>query len=292
MNPASTRDQGGPFAPDSALVATLGQASATVALDGARSEGSQTLQVAREVAVSLSVGGVSQAVMMATPCDLEDFALGFALSESWIAHAGELLDCEIEQTHAGWVLHLRMLEQRQQALKARRRTLAGRTGCGLCGVDSLEALERPALADARPWGNAYTKLHKPNISDSELLLILKRAAAGLPAAMPGQMACGGLHGAAWVDQHGEILCVREDIGRHNALDKLIGALAKNRPSQPKGFVLMSSRASYELVHKLAATHIEMLACLSAPSSAALEVAQEHGVALWAFVRPDRATRFC
>ncbi len=235
--------------------------------------------VAEERPVALAVGGVSQAVMMATPADLDDFALGFALTEGWIDHAGDLLDCEREDKALGIVLDLRLRTEREQQLKARRRSLAGRTGCGLCGVDSLEALQRPlpaipAVAMALPDAGA-----------------LDCAASALPHAMPLHAQCGGLHAAAWCDLQGNLLAVREDLGRHNALDKLIGHLARTGQLHQPGWLLMSSRAGYEIVHKAASARISALASLSAPSAEAIRLARQQGMALWSFVRPGRATRY-
>ncbi|KQV89007.1 formate dehydrogenase accessory sulfurtransferase FdhD [Pelomonas sp. Root1237] len=234
-------------------------------------------EVAAEVPVALTVNDISQAVMLATPADLEDFALGFGLAEGWFTSRRELLDVEIETRPEGIELALTVTAACEQRLKVRRRTLAGRTGCGLCGVESLALLGalQPAAVSA------------PTLAPQAL----DRALAALPAAQVLNARCGGLHGAAWCLPSGELLLVREDIGRHNALDKLTGALARCDADARKGFVLMSSRASFELVHKTAMAGVGLLACMSAPSSLAIATARGLGLELWAFVREGRATRY-
>lgn len=233
--------------------------------------------VAVEMPIALTVNEVSQAVMLATPADLEDFALGFALSEGWITSRRELLDVDMLTQPDGMELALRVTAAREQHLKTRRRLLAGRTGCGLCGLESLAqvgAVQPPPV-------------QAPVLVDGAL----DRALAGLHAAQRLNARCGGLHGAAWCSPAGELLGAREDIGRHNALDKLAGALARRDADPRGGFVLMSSRASYELVHKTAMAGVGLLACVSAPSSLAITAAQRVGLQLWAFVREGRATRY-
>jgi FdhD protein len=233
-------------------------------------------EVAVEMPIALTVNGVSQAVMLATPADLEDFALGFALAEGWVGHAGELLDIEAQPHELGLELALRITAAREQRLKLRRRQLAGRTGCGLCGLESLAdfAALQPAPVQA------------PRLADGALA----RAMAELAEAQVLNARCGGLHGAAWCAADGRLLLAREDIGRHNALDKLVGARAR-LPVAEAGFVAMSSRASHDLVHKAAMAGVGLLACVSAPSSLAIASAARLGLQLWAFVREGRATRY-
>jgi len=234
-------------------------------------------EVAVEVPVALTVNGISQAVMLATPADLDDFALGFGLSEGWFTSRQELLDVEASPLADGIELALTVTAACEQRLKVRRRTLAGRTGCGLCGVESLAE-----LGSRRP-----PPVTSPTLAPGAL----DRALAALPAAQPMNARCGGLHGAAWCSADGRLLLAREDIGRHNALDKLTGALARQQADMRGGFVLMSSRASFELVHKTAMSGSGLLACMSAPSSLAIATAQALGLQLWAFVREGRATRY-
>lgn len=234
-------------------------------------------EVAVEVPVALTVNGISQAVMLATPADLEDFAMGFGLAEGWFTSRQELLDIEATPLAEGIELALTVTAACEQRLKTRRRTLAGRTGCGLCGIESLTELasRRPAAVTAPALARGA----------------LDRALAALPAAQVLNARCGGLHGAAWCLPSGELLLAREDIGRHNALDKLTGALASRDTDPRDGFVLMSSRASYELVHKTATAGAGLLACMSAPSSMAIQAASSFNLQLWAFVREGRATRY-
>ena len=234
-------------------------------------------EVAVEVPIALTVNDISQAVMLATPADLEDFALGFGLAEGWFTSQRELLDVEIENRLQGIELALTVTAACEQRLKVRRRTLAGRTGCGLCGVESLAQLGALQPAAVRA----------PTLADGAL----DRALAALPAAQVLNARCGGLHGAAWCLPSGELLLAREDIGRHNALDKLTGALTRRDANPREGFVLMSSRASFELVHKTAMAAVGLLACMSAPSSLAIATARGLGLELWAFVREGRATRY-
>ncbi|MGQ3091842.1 MAG: formate dehydrogenase accessory sulfurtransferase FdhD [Roseateles sp.] len=234
-------------------------------------------EVAVELPIALTVNGISQAVMLGTPADLEDFALGFGLSEGWLAGRRELLDVDIKAHSEGMELALTVTAACEQRLRTRRRSLAGRTGCGLCGVESLAA-----LAAVQPsWVQAPTLA-----ADA-----LTRAFAALPAAQVLNAHCGGLHAAAWCRTSGELMIAREDVGRHNALDKLTGALARRDADPRDGFVMMSSRASYELVHKTAMAGAGLLACMSAPTSLAVTTAQACGLQLWAFVREGRATRY-
>jgi formate dehydrogenase accessory protein FdhD len=237
--------------------------------------------VAQEVPVALVLNGISQAVMLATPADLEDFALGFAIAESWITGPAELLDVEEHSAPdaptPGLTLELRTTAAAAARAVERRRTLAGRTGCGLCGVESLELMPRP------------TRRELPRIELSAEALAT--AMQGLVAGQVLNARCGGLHAAAWCALDGRVLASREDVGRHNALDKLVGAVLRAGWSRSKGFVATTSRASVELVHKAVTLGAGALATASAPTALAVSTAKEHGLALWAFVREGRATRY-
>ena len=233
--------------------------------------------VAEEVAVALVYNGISHAVMMATPCDLEDFALGFSLTEGIVEKASEVYDIETEPAGHGVEVRLSIASQRMVRLQERRRSLAGRTGCGLCGVDSLEAALRPV-----------------RVSTAADATISRRVIAQAMAALPGQQRInkvnGATHAAGWATADGTLLAVREDVGRHNALDKLGGALALlERPAGERGFVVVTSRCSYEMVHKAAALDAMAIAAVSAPTSLAIETAEQAGIVLAAFVRESRLT---
>lgn len=231
--------------------------------------------VPEEVPVALSYNGISHVVMLASPTDLDDFALGFSLSEGILADPSELYDLELEIETRGVVVQMRIAEARFVELKNRRRALAGRTGCGLCGVESLDQVAR-TLAPL-PAGPAIAAA------------ALHRALAQLQQKQPLHASTGGVHAAAWADAAGDLLMVREDVGRHNALDKLIGALAKARRDPAAGFALVTSRASFEMVQKAASVGIPILAAVSAPTGYAIRLAQEVGLALAGFVRQGRYT---
>jgi len=229
--------------------------------------------VPEEVPVALSYNGLSHAVMLASPADLEDFGLGFSLSEGILATAAELYDLDLEIGPAGVVIQMRIAEALFAALKTRRRSLAGRTGCGLCGVESLDQVARPL--PPLPAG--------PSIS----AVALQRVLARLSENQPLHARTGGVHAAAWATREGDRLVVREDVGRHNALDKLIGALAQAKIDAAAGFVLVTSRASFEMVQKTVAVGIPMLAAVSAPTGYAIRLARESGLCLTGFVRGQR-----
>ena len=233
--------------------------------------------VPEEVPVALSYNGISHAVMLASPADLEDFALGFSLSEGILAAASELYDLELEVGGQGVVVQMRIAEERFAALKGRRRALAGRTGCGLCGVESLDQVAR-ALAPL-PIGTpiAASALHG--------------ALAALQKNQPLRDSTGGVHAAGWADAAGDVHLVREDVGRHNALDKLIGALSGTRLDPRSGFALVTSRASFEMVQKAASVGIPLLAAVSAPTGYAIRLADQLGLTLAGFVRADRYTLY-
>ena len=231
--------------------------------------------VAQEVAVALVYNGVSHAVMMATPCDLEDFARGFTLTEHLVEKPSEIYDIEVEPKGRGIEVNLEIATQRMLALQERRRTLAGRTGCGLCGVDSLEAALRPV-----PATRATATVKRAAIA---------RAMAALPPEQRINRDNGATHAAGWATLDGTLVTVREDVGRHNALDKLAGAIARLGKLGEPGFVVVTSRCSYEMVQKAAAIDAAAIAAVSAPTSLAIETAEQAGLALVAFVRDNRLT---
>jgi FdhD protein/phenylacetyl-CoA:acceptor oxidoreductase accessory protein len=231
-------------------------------------------RVAEEVPVALVYNGYSHAVMLATPQDLEDFALGFSLSEGLVADARELYELEVVEHASGHEVRMRIPGERFSALRARRRALTGRTGCGLCGVESLEQVCRQPLARVSASG-----VVAPGA--------LVRAQSELQSRQHLFQLTGAVHGAAWCRMDGTVELVREDVGRHNALDKLIGAVADARKSFDDGFVLMTSRASYEIVQKAAAVGIAVVAAVSAPTGMAVRMAQAAGVTLIGFARGER-----
>ncbi|MDD2833386.1 MAG: formate dehydrogenase accessory sulfurtransferase FdhD [Methylotenera sp.] len=228
--------------------------------------------IAEETPIALVYNGVSHAVMLATALDLEDFALGFSLSEGIIQNASELYDIEVKKQVNGIELHCQISSERFTQLKDRRRTLAGKTGCGLCGAESLaQAVRYP----------------EPVAQDGFFKLTAIRA--GLKAIQPLQtlqQQTGATHASAYVTADGVIKLVREDVGRHNALDKLVGAMAK-RPHCDGGFVITTSRASFEMVQKVATAGVAMLVAVSAPTGLAVRVAQACGLTLVGFARHDR-----
>ncbi|WP_271911729.1 formate dehydrogenase accessory sulfurtransferase FdhD [Vreelandella alkaliphila] len=228
--------------------------------------------LALERPVALVYNGISHAVMMASPADLEDFALGFSLSEGILANITECYDLDIHEAPQGFTVHLTIASQRMAELKQRRRSLTGRTGCGLCGTEALEQAIRP-----------IPSVVAPSLSDAAI----QRSLQELATQQPLQAATGASHGAAWCDTQGRILRLREDIGRHNALDKLIGALAREAVPLEEGFALVTSRASYEMVHKCASAGIGALVAVSAATALAVEQAQASGLLLAGFARPGR-----
>ncbi|MBJ9731358.1 formate dehydrogenase accessory sulfurtransferase FdhD [Burkholderia cenocepacia] len=233
--------------------------------------------VGQEWPVALVFNGISHAVMMCTPCDLEAFAVGFAISEGIVARGSDIKDIEVI-LHADAPLphaevHLEVVQQAFAALKDRRRALAGRTGCGVCGIESIDLLD---LAPERVPDTGFLARRAPDAR--------ARAAHALPAHQALTKLTGGLHAAAWCDATGAIRAAFEDVGRHNALDKLIGSLVLSRADTTDGFVFLSSRASYELVRKAARVGIPLVATISAPSSLAIEIAKAAGLRLVSFCR--------
>lgn len=245
-----------------------------------REGGIQTLSdwVAVEQPVAFVYRCVSHAVMMATPCDLLDFAVGFSLSEGIIDHPHQIYDTEVHELAGGIELRLDLAAERQARLRERRREGVGASGCGLCGLTSLEA-----VLDSLPAVSRSTRL-APRA--------LQRALAALGDRQQLGRLSGAMHCAAWCDLEGGITLLREDVGRHNALDKLIGALARSREKRPGGFALLSSRASYELVQKAVRADIEVLVTVSAATSMAVELAEHCGLTLVGFARPGRQVVYC
>ncbi|MEX3637781.1 formate dehydrogenase accessory sulfurtransferase FdhD [Paraburkholderia sp. BR14320] len=236
-----------------------------------------TDHVGQEWPVALVFNGISHAVMMCTPRDLEAFAVGFAISEGIVERGSDIQDIEVELHGHGELPHaevrLQVVQQAFAGLKEKRRALAGRTGCGVCGIESID------LLDLKPQRVADTGFLQRLAADA-----IARAARALPEHQALTRLTGGLHAAAWCDAQGAIRYAFEDVGRHNALDKLIGQLVLERADTRDGFVFLSSRASYELVRKAARVDVPMVATISAPSSLAIAIAREAGVRLVSFCR--------
>lgn len=242
--------------------------------DGALTESTDVVAV--EVPVALEYNGLSHVVMLASPGALEDFALGFSLSEGLLHDASELYDCEVAVQSDGILIRLQIASERFAAFKEQRRNMTGRTGCGLCGAESLSQVWRhpPPVANNR---------HDvpPAPVPAQQLIEGMRIMQGMQTL---QQQSGATHAAAWMNRQGDVVCVREDVGRHNALDKLIGALAFAGTDFSEGTVLITSRASYEMVQKSAMMGISVIAAISAPTSLAVQLARDTGVSLVGFMR--------
>lgn len=235
----------------------------------------QEEELVEEVPIALVYNGISHAVMLATPNDIADFALGFSLTEGILQSPSELYDVDVVELTNGIEARLEIATERFLTLKDRRRNLTGRTGCGLCGVESLDAAVRnPAPVDD---GLRVTPaaIHTALNNLSELQEVHKKT--------------GAAHAAAFALTDGSVLYAREDVGRHNALDKLLGALAKNKVDPKSGFVVVTSRASYEMVQKTASQGIALLAAVSAPTAYARRLAEESNVTLVGMTRQTRMT---
>lgn len=231
--------------------------------------------VADEVPVALVYNGISHAVMLASPSDLEDFGIGFSLSESIVSRVGDIREVAVASIPGGIAVNLTISTEAFAKLKERRRNLAGRTGCGLCGTESIDQVFRSLPDVARGYRIDVDALH--------------RATEQLGDLQPLHARTGAIHAAAWGRADGGLGLVREDVGRHNALDKLIGAMARHATSFDSGFALLTSRASSEMVQKVATMGISLVAAISAPTGLAIEIAQRTGVTLLGFVRDGRHT---
>jgi FdhD protein len=232
-----------------------------------------TDQVAEEMPVALVYHDVPHVVMLATPADLEDYAFGFTLSEGLVARADEIRGVEVIQGESSADVKITVAWERFTQLLQRRRNLTGRTGCGLCGAETAaDAIRECAPVPAGPTITA-AQLHA--------------AITQLASRQPINARTGSVHAAAWVLPGAGIQLVREDVGRHNALDKTIGALARAREDFGAGYMLITSRASYEMVQKCATVGIALLVALSAPTAFAVRLAQSSGLTLVAFARADQ-----
>lgn len=229
-----------------------------------------------EAPVALEFNGLSYAVMMATPADLEDFALGFALTEGLAKTPSDLTDIGVAEVEQGWIVRAQLTGLGIEQLTDRVRARVAESSCGLCGIDNLTAVARPLPPVAA---------HRP-LAESAIFAAL----ASLRDHQPLTRATGAAHAAAFCDESGAILHVREDVGRHNALDKLIGALAATGQDPAAGFVLSTARCSYEIVEKTVRAGATRLLTVSLPTSMAVARAAQAGLSLWSLARDDSVLR--
>jgi FdhD protein len=232
-----------------------------------------TDQVAEEVPIAIVFHNVPHVVMLATPANFEDFAVGFTLSEGLVARPDEIREVEVTQGAEAVDVRVTVVWERFTELLHRRRNLTGRTGCGLCGAETADDAIRE-VGKVGPGTNVTTQ-------------DLHAAIEQLGSLQPINARTGSVHAAAWVVPGKGIQLVREDVGRHNALDKAIGALVRDKADLASGYMLITSRASFEMVQKCATVGISFLAALSAPTAFAVRLAQKSGLTLVAFARRDR-----
>lgn len=234
--------------------------------------------LAVEMPVNLVYGSVPYAVMMTTPADLADFAYGFSLTEGIVESAEEIRGVAVEAAEEGLRVLVDLVPGRLREHLARKRAISGRTGCGVCGIDDLASLPTAETRDV------------PDLRVS--LAAIERALAALSDAQALNRETRAVHAAAWADLDGGLVAVREDVGRHNALDKLIGALIQEGRDPASGFVVITSRCSFEMVEKTARLGAAVIVAISAPTSLALARARMHGMTLCAIARADTLTSFC
>lgn len=246
--------------------------------------------LASEVPIALVFNGISHAVMMGTPEDAEDFALGFALTEGILDGNADCYGIEVRAVSAeaaglpagmdGIEVQLDIASRCFARLKDRRRSMSGRTGCGVCGVDSFAALDLSFdTLPARDW-----------VARVDAATVLA-AIAALPPLQRLNAEAGAIHAAGWARLDGTLTDVLEDVGRHNALDKLVGRLARSGRLGEPGFVVLSSRGSHELVRKCARVGISALATISAPTAMGVQMAELTGLRFWGLCRPPKAVLY-
>ncbi len=232
----------------------------------------KTRPLAIEAPVAIEYNGLGYAVMMATPIDLHDFAVGFSLSERIIAAPGEIVDIDVFESANGWFLRVQVDPDRMEPIFERARQRVSEGSCGLCGLENLEQVMRPLPPVSAPVGANVPAIFA--------------ALANLDGRQPLNRATGAAHGAAFCTTTGDVTLVREDVGRHNALDKLIGALARQGIHPASGFFLLTARCSYELIEKTIIAGCPLLVTISAPTTLAVERAKAHGLTLVGLARPD------
>ena len=228
--------------------------------------------VPTETPVAISFLGIGYAVMMATPADLEDFAIGFARCERLIESAQDIVSIDARAEESGILLGIELVAERHDRVLARVRHRVGDSSCGLCGIENLEQALRPLPKVAAPAAIAPASIF--------------RALDAIREHQPLNATTGAVHAAALCDAKGAVIAAREDVGRHNAFDKLIGHCLREGRDMGGGFVLLTARCSYELVEKAALAGVPLLATISAPTSLAIERAREAGLTLIALARPD------
>ena len=246
---------------------------ALVRLEGSTRSGESTA-IAEEVPVAFVYGGRSHAVMMCTPSDLEDLAIGFSLTEEIVAEPGDIARVAQSRHSRGIELVIDIPDADAAKLLSRSRAFSGRTGCGLCGVEAIDdAIRAPRVVEA---GAVFS-------ADA-----LYRAAAALVERQPLNRETHAIHAAAWALPDGELVLAREDVGRHNALDKVLGAVVRAGIDRRNGFVVVTSRASFELVQKAAVLGVGLLAAVSRPTGLAIDLAERSGMTLVGLLRGETA----
>lgn len=232
--------------------------------------GSTDRQIAIEAPVAIEVDGLGYAVMMMTPADLPDFATGFLLTERLADSPTDIVDIDVFEGEIGWIVRATLAERCRGRIHDRVRHRTSDTSCGLCGISGLEQLRRPVA-------------HRPPAPSVEREAVFA-ALAGLRTHQPLNAATGAIHAAAACDASGAVIAAYEDVGRHNALDKLVGGLAI--AGTACAFILVTSRISFEMVDKALVASVPMLVGISAPTSLAIDHAREHGLTLLALARTD------
>lgn len=232
-------------------------------------------QLISEIPIAIEVNGIGYAVMMATPMDLEDFAIGFSLSEQLIDSIAEIVAIDCHRAETGWIVRIQLPPKRVEKVYARARQRVSESSCGLCGMDNLNEVMRelPLVAGA-----------KVEISDTAIFAAL----SALRAHQKLNTVTGASHAAAYCASDGSIRIVREDVGRHNALDKVIGAIARSGGSAAQGFLLLTARCSFELVQKAILANCPVLVTISAATDLATMTAATHGLRLISLARSDSA----